>query len=130
MATPEAKVKAKVKALLAKHKVYYFMPATHGYGSSGVPDIVACMHGKFIGIETKANGGVPTPLQMKNLMSIVDNGGISLIIDETGIGMFQLMLQTWEKPSGMPTQGYIAELYDRAIKVPRKKDNAKPKSPN
>ena len=31
-----AKVKAKVKALLAKCKVYYFMPATHGYGSSSV----------------------------------------------------------------------------------------------
>jgi len=113
MATPEAKVKAKVKALLAKYKVYYFMPATHGYGSSGVPDIVACMQGKFIGIETKANGNVPTPLQMKNLMSIVDNKGISIIIDETGIGLFAMMLQTWEQPNGMPSQGYIAELFDR-----------------
>jgi hypothetical protein len=129
MATPEAKVKAKVKALLAKHKVYYFMPATHGYGSSGVPDIVACMQGKFIGIETKANGGVPTALQMKNLMSIVDNMGMSLIIDETGIGMFAMMLETWQS-NGIPPQGYIAELYDRAVKVPRKKSNAKPKSPN
>ena len=112
MATPEAKVKAKVKALLAKHKVYYFMPATHGYGSSGVPDIVACMQGKFIGIETKANGGAPTALQMKNLMSIVDNMGMSLIIDETGIGMFAMMLETWQS-NGIPPQGYIAELYDR-----------------
>lgn len=112
MATPEAKVKAKVKALLAKYKVYYFMPATHGYGSSGVPDIVACMQGKFIGIETKANGGVPTALQMKNLMSIVDNKGISIIIDETGIGLFTMMLLTWQT-NGVPSEGYIAELYDR-----------------
>ena len=111
MATPEAKVKAKVKNLLARYKVYFFMPATHGYGSSGVPDIVACMQGKFIGIEVKANGGVPTALQMKNLMSIVDNKGISLIIDETGIGLFAMMLLTWQS-NGMPTQGYIAELYD------------------
>jgi hypothetical protein len=112
MSTPESKVKAKVKALLAKYKVYYFMPATHGYGSSGVPDIVACMQGKFIGIETKAKGGVPTALQMKNLMSIVDNKGISLIIDETGIGLFTMMLQTWQA-NGVPSEGYIAELYDR-----------------
>lgn len=128
MATPEAKVKAKVKALLAKHKVYYFMPATHGYGSSGVPDIVACMQGKFIGIETKANGNAPTALQIKNLMSIVDNGGISLIIDETGVGMFSMMLDTW-KSNGVPVQGYIAELFETRIRVP-KKSNAKPKSPN
>jgi hypothetical protein len=112
MATPESKVKAKVKALLAKHRVYFFMPATHGYGSSGVPDIVACTQGKFIGIETKANGGVPTALQMNNLMRIVDNKGISLIIDETGIGLFAMMLETW-KSNGMPSEGYIAELYDR-----------------
>ena len=112
MATPEAKVKAKVKALLARCKVYYFMPATHGYGSSGVPDIVACMQGRFIGIETKANGGVPTALQMKNLMSIVDNGGISLIIDETGIGVFTMLLDSWTM-NGLPPQAYIAELFKR-----------------
>ena len=107
MATPEARVKAKVKNLLARYKVYFFMPATHGYGSSGVPDIVACMQGKFIGIETKANGGVPTALQMK---SITSGLAPSLIIDETGIGLFQLMLATWTT-SGMPKEGYIAELF-------------------
>jgi hypothetical protein len=69
------------------------------------------MQGKFIGIETKANGGVPTALQMKNLMSIVDNKGISIVIDETGLGLFQLMLATWVS-KGMPPEGYIAELYD------------------
>ena len=109
MATPESKVKAKVKAVLAKHGAYYFMPATHGYGSSGVPDIVACMKGRFIGIECKANGGKPTHLQMKNLMQIVDHSGISLLVDETGIGVLDMLLSTW-KESGMPPQGYISEL--------------------
>jgi hypothetical protein len=113
MATPESKVKAKVKAMLAKHRAYFFMPATHGYGSSGVPDIVVCMHGRFIGIECKANGGEPTALQMKNLMSIVENKGISLIIDETGLGLFDLILQTWADCHHMPQQGYIAELFKR-----------------
>jgi hypothetical protein len=78
------------------------------------------MQGKFIGIETKANGGVPTALQMKNLMDIVDNGGISLIIDETGIGLFAMMLETWQS-NGVPPQGYIAELYDnKDFKKPTK----------
>ena len=27
------------------------MPSTNGYGSSGVPDIIASYRGKFIGIE-------------------------------------------------------------------------------
>jgi len=39
--TPEAKVKAKVKAVLNKYGAYHFSPATGGYGKSGVPDIIA-----------------------------------------------------------------------------------------
>lgn len=107
--TPEAKVKKKVKDILAKHGVYYFMPATHGYGSSGVPDIVACMQGRFVGIECKANGGRATALQMKNLMQITDNKGISLLVDETGIGVFEMLMETWRN-GGVPPEGYMAEL--------------------
>ena len=85
MPTPESKVKDKVKKLLAEHGAYYFMPATHGYGSSGVPDIAACVNGRFIGIECKANGGKATALQLKNLRELSSAGGISVLIDETGL---------------------------------------------
>jgi hypothetical protein len=111
MATPESKVKAKVKTILAKYDTYYFMPATHGYGSSGVPDIVACMKGRFIGIECKANGGKPTALQMKNMTGIVDHGGISLIVDETGLGVLDMLFSIW-RDTGLPAQGYMSELLD------------------
>ena len=52
--TPEAKVKKKVVDVLKKNNAYYFFPATGGYGRSGVPDIVCCYRGIFIGIECKA----------------------------------------------------------------------------
>lgn len=92
MATPESKVKTKVKKLLAAHGAYHFMPATHGYGTSGVPDIIACLHGKFIGIECKANGGKPTALQLKNLQELSSAGGIAILVDETGLGALELWL--------------------------------------
>ncbi len=38
--TPEAKVKAKIKAILKAHNVYYAMPIGTGYGNSGVPDFL------------------------------------------------------------------------------------------
>lgn len=85
MATPEKGVKTKVKRVLAKHGMYFFMPATHGYGSSGVPDIVGCMGGLFVGVECKANGNRPTALQLKNLMAIVAAGGLAVAVDETGL---------------------------------------------
>lgn len=92
MSTPEKKVKDKVKKLLAEHGAYHFMPATHGYGSSGVPDIVACIQGRFIGIECKANGGKPTALQLKNLQELSSAGGIAVLVDEKGLDDLNALL--------------------------------------
>lgn len=92
MSTPEKKVKDKVKRVLAACGMYYFMPATHGYGSSGVPDIVACHDGLFIGIECKANGGKATTLQLKNLYAICAAGGVGILVDEAGLPAFELVV--------------------------------------
>ena len=35
-----------------------------GYGKAGVPDIIGCWRGMFFGIEVKASGRHPTPLQI------------------------------------------------------------------
>lgn len=118
-ATPESKVKKKVVDVLKQHGAYFFYPVTGGYGRSGVPDIVCCWKGRFIGIECKAKGGTVTQLQMKNLNEIVTQGGISLIIDETGIGIFALLMTAWDT-SGLPKHGYISELLKRST------DGAKP----
>jgi hypothetical protein len=93
MTTPEKKVKDKVKKILEEQGAYYFMPATGGYGKSGVPDIVACLQGKFIGIECKANGNKPTALQEKNLHNIMNVGGFAVLIDEGGMELFKNLLE-------------------------------------
>jgi Holliday junction resolvase len=93
MATPEKKVKDKVKKVLDLLNCYYFFPATGGFGKSGVPDIVACIEGRFVGIECKANGNKPTPLQEKNLKDIGFNGGIALVIDETNVSELKEWLE-------------------------------------
>jgi hypothetical protein len=89
MATPEKKVKQKVCAKLKELGAYYFYASTGGYGASGVPDIVVCYKGKFIGIECKANGNKATALQQKHLREISMQQGISLIIDETNVEMLE-----------------------------------------
>lgn len=57
-----------------------------------MPDIVACIEGKFVGIECKANGGKPTALQLKNLNAIVAAGGYAFVVDEDSTGVFRMML--------------------------------------
>jgi len=81
-ATPESKVKAKIKAILKAHGAYYAMPIGTGYGNSGVPDFLVCHGGEFLAIEAKAGKGVPTALQYKNLNDILTAGGRVLVINE------------------------------------------------
>lgn len=82
---PEARVKKVVVERLKNMGAYYFYPVTGGYGGSGVPDIVACYEGMFIGIECKAGKNKPTPLQEKNLRDIDKAGGLSLVINESNM---------------------------------------------
>ena len=91
--TPEKVVKDKVVAVLKDEGVYYFFPATHGYGRSGVPDIIACVNGHFLAIECKAGKGVTTALQDKELTAIRTAGGMTMVVNETNIQELKEKLQ-------------------------------------
>jgi Holliday junction resolvase len=91
--TPEAKVKKKVVDVLKSNGAYYFYPVTGGYGRSGVPDIICCYHGVFIGIECKAGSNKPTPLQEAEMRKIRDAGGITLVVNETNINEVDTLLK-------------------------------------
>lgn len=92
-ATPESKVKAKIKAILKEHNVYYAMPIGTGYGNSGVPDFLCCVNGKFVAIEAKAGKGQATALQLKNLQTINACGGYTLIISETNYAYLEAVIK-------------------------------------
>ena len=83
--TPEAKVKSRAKEILDKLGAYYFMPATGGYGRSGIPDIVGCMNGVFFAIECKAGKGKPTALQEREINKIRNAGGHAWLVNEENV---------------------------------------------
>lgn len=85
MTTPESKVKKAVSKILDAREIYYFYPATHGYGRSGVPDIIACVNSVFVAIECKAGKGKTTALQDREIRRIRQAGGIAILINETNI---------------------------------------------
>ena len=95
--TPEAKVKAKIKAILKAHNIYYAMPIGTGYGNSGVPDFLCCVNGKFLAIEAKAGKGQATALQLKNMQAINAAGGYTCIINETNLDLLTRALNTIER---------------------------------
>ncbi len=84
-ATPEAKVKNKIKAILKSHNVYYAMPMGTGFGNSGVPDFLCCVNGRFFAIEAKAGKGTTTALQDKHLREIEKAGGDAWVVNEENL---------------------------------------------
>lgn len=93
-------VKNQVVKTLKQLGAYYFFPIASGYMRAGVPDIIACYKGKFIGIECKANGNKPTALQQKNLREISIQGGLSLLIDEENVGMLEFYIAGKQRING------------------------------
>lgn len=92
--TPEAKVKAAVGRLLKKYNIYHFSPNTHGYGRSGVPDIICCLNGgKFLAIECKAGKNTPTALQEREIREIQARKGIAVVIREDNIPLLELLIK-------------------------------------
>ena len=94
--TPEAKVKAKIKAILKAHGAYYAMPIGTGLGNSGVPDFLICVNGRFIAVEAKAGKGKPTALQEKNLREIREQGGQAFVIHEGNLGKLEANIKLWK----------------------------------
>lgn len=71
----------KVKNFLS-YKGYWYIKYWAGadFTRDGIPDILACIDGKFYGIEIKAKNGRPTLLQLINLRKIREAGGIGILL--------------------------------------------------
>lgn len=49
---------------------------------SGIPDMIACINGRFVAFEVKRKGGEVTPLQRFNGLQIEAAGGQWFVIDD------------------------------------------------
>lgn len=80
--TPEGKVKAQVKKVLAKYgdELDQFWPVQNGMGSPAL-DCIVCYRGHHIEIETKAPGKKPTPRQLITIAKKEKAGAKVFVID-------------------------------------------------
>ena len=92
-----AKVKKKVVDVIKKHKAYYFYPVTGGFGRSGIPDIIVCHRGVFLGIECKAGTNKPTALQLAEMEKIRDAGGQAFTVNENSLFIVDELLTNIER---------------------------------
>lgn len=50
------------------------------YTKSGIPDILACVNGYFVGVEVKAQNGTASELQLHNVRKINEAGGFAFVL--------------------------------------------------
>jgi len=63
------------------------------YTKAGVPDILACVGGQFMGIEIKAKHGKVSPLQVYNLKQIDRSGGCAILLFPDDFESFKKMVK-------------------------------------
>lgn len=52
----------------------------NSYTTRGIPDLLCCVNGKFLGIEVKATNGRPSKLQEITIEQIKNAGGYGIIL--------------------------------------------------
>ena len=63
------------------------------YTKSGIPDLLVCCRGRFMGVEIKAPGGKPTDLQIYNLRRIDTAGGLAILLYPKDYDLFKRLVE-------------------------------------
>lgn len=73
----------KIKTYLDSVKdLFYWKEHGGQFGTAGIPDIIICYKGRFLGLECKQPGRKPTILQAITLNKIMRAGGIGVVITD------------------------------------------------
>ena len=77
----EKQFENKIKKFL-EEKNCWFLKYWGGaaYTKAGIPDLLVCCNGHFLGVEIKAPNGKPSELQLYNLKKIDESGGFGILL--------------------------------------------------
>ena len=92
-ATPEKRVKDKCVELIKNFNAYHFFPPANGMGRAGIPDIIVCFKGKFLGIECKAGANKLTALQANEIEAIRRANGVAVVANEENWDMLPELIR-------------------------------------
>lgn len=89
MVAAEKSYENKVKAFLKEQGCWQLKTWSNGVQRSGVPDLLVCCNGHFVGVELKAPTGKPSALQIWNLRKIEDSGGYAILLYPSDFKLFK-----------------------------------------
>lgn len=94
----------RLKKFLESEGCWFVKFFANAYTKSGIPDLLVCCNGYFLGIEVKAPNGKPSELQKLNVNKISDANGIAVVLYPDQFDEFKEMIK-WLK----------ADRYDNAF---------------
>lgn len=74
----EAKLQRQLIKFLTEKNIYHFK--TIASNKAGIPDVVACIDGKFVTVEVKSDTGIQSRLQKYNQRRIEEEGGYYFLL--------------------------------------------------
>lgn len=89
----EKQFEKKVKNYLKNQGAWILKTWSGGFQRSGIPDLLCCYKGKFIGIELKAENGRLSELQKYELDEIQKAGGIAMVLRPSDFDEFKELLK-------------------------------------
>lgn len=92
MAGKEKNFENKIKEFLKKEHCYFFKFWGTMYTRAGVPDLIACVNGHFVGIEVKSDSGKPSEIQLVNIKEIHDCLGFAVVVHPEGFEQLKEMI--------------------------------------
>lgn len=80
----EKVVENKIKDYLTSKGIYHFKIHGDSFVKPGLPDIVACCHGKFLAIEVKRPGAKNEQSEKQKIheRNIIRSGGVYVLADD------------------------------------------------
>lgn len=86
----EKNLQTKVTVFLKSEGCWYVKYWGGGaYTRAGVPDLLVCCCGVFLGVELKAPRGKPSELQIHELHRIRDTGGLAVLLYPDDLDVFK-----------------------------------------
>ena len=104
----------KVRKFLEDQGCWVLKTWSNGVQREGVPDLLVCCNGLFIGVELKAPKGKPSALQKWNIEKIRASGGVALVLYPDQFDQFKHMIMLLL--SGNPNSVKIQYIFDERRK--------------
>lgn len=106
----------KVKGFLKQENCWFVKTWSNGVQRSGIPDILVCCNGYFVGVEVKAPRGKPSELQIWNLKKIEESGGYAVLLYPKDFEIFKEFIDSLNNNFQNSANRFYSRLHDEIDK--------------